>query len=73
MKILAIACGVLVILLGVSGWLLKNSYEANGKLTESNRQLTESLNAKTQATKGRAQVDRVVRDLAPADVLDRLR
>jgi len=31
-KTLAIAAGVLVVLLGISGWMLKASYEANGAL-----------------------------------------
>lgn len=72
-RILAIAIGVLVVALGIGGWLLKQSYEENGKLKASNDQLQATLKAKTQATQGRAQTDDQVRKLPPATVLDRLR
>ncbi len=70
---LAIAVGILVLALGGAGYLLKTSYEDNGKLKASNDQLQATVRAKTQATQGRAQTDDSVRKLAPADVLQRLK
>ena len=66
-RALAIACGVLVILLGVSGYLLKNSYEANGALQVSVDALAKANEAKSNATQSRAKTDTAVRSLPPAD------
>lgn len=72
-RALAIACGVLVIALGIAGWLLKKSYEANGALENANAALTESLKAKEKATKSRAVTQQRVRQMAPAEKLERLK
>ena len=71
-RYLAIAIAVLLLALGGVGYLLKLSYEDNGKLKESNAQLQASLKAKSDATRGRAQTDDTVRKLPPADVIKRL-
>lgn len=77
MKYVAIGAAVLILALGAGCYLLYQRTEdlaaRTGKLEQSNKQLTEAINAKTNATQGRAQTDKTVRDLAPADVLDRLR
>jgi len=72
-KYLAIAIGVLVLLLAGSGWLLKRSYEANGKLSHANTELTKRLEEKENARKDRERTDSDIRKLPPADVLERLR
>lgn len=76
-KYLVIGAGVVILLLGGACYFLYDQVGAlktrNGQLEESNAQLTATVKAKTNATQGRAQVDRDVRDLAPADVLNRLR
>lgn len=72
-KYLAIGCAALLVLLGISGWLLKNSYEANGKLEQANTQLTKTLEDKTNATRGRATTENVVRRMPDAAKRDRLR
>lgn len=72
-RYLAIAIGVLVVLLGVSGWLLKRSYEENGRLSHANAELTKRLEEKDHARKERERTDSDIRKLPPADVIDRLR
>jgi Tfp pilus assembly protein PilN len=76
-KYLALGAGVAILLLlaavGFLYWQGTKRDQRIGVLEESNKQLSETVKAKTNATQGRAQVDRNVRDLAPADVLDRLR
>lgn len=72
-KYLGAALAVAILAAAVLGWLLKTSYETNGKLKESNAQLTAAINAKVEATKSRATTDSRVRRLAPADVIERLR
>lgn len=72
-KILAIGLALSLGAAAVLGWLLKNSYERNGELENANAALTESLKAKEQATRGRAQTQQKVRQMAPAEKLERLK
>lgn len=72
-KYLVIGIGVLLLALGAAGWLLKNSYEANGALQLSVDSLTKANKAKTDATQSRAKTDDAVRRMAPADKRDKLR
>ena len=72
-KYLAIGAGVLAIALGITGWLLKQSYETNGKLQQENAQLQSTLKEKADARKSRANTDGAVRRMPPADVIERLR
>ena len=68
-----VVIGLLVIALGVGGYLLKQQYEANGALKESNTQLSTALAAKSAAVKDRAQVNQAVRKMAPAEKLEKLK
>jgi Flp pilus assembly protein TadB len=76
-KYLAIAAGVsILLLLAAVGFLYWQGIKRDqriGALETSNEQLTKAINAKTQATQTRANAERDVRQLAPADKLDRLR
>lgn len=72
-KILAIGLALSLGAAAVLGWLLKNSYGRNGELENANAALTESLKAKEQATRGRAQTQQKVRQMAPAEKLERLK
>lgn len=72
-KILAIACGLQFAALAVGGWLLWGQIEKSAKLEVSVNALTESIEAKDKATKGRAQTQQKVRQMAPAEKLERLK
>lgn len=72
-KYLAIVLVIAALAAAGLGYLLKLSYEENGKLKESNAQLQATVKAKSNATLGRAKTDSDVRKLPPAGVLDRLR
>jgi hypothetical protein len=76
-RYLAIGAAVTIALLGVVSWLLFKEVEGLkgqvGELKESNRQLTETVNAKIKAAQGRAQTDNAVRQMAPPDILQRLK
>lgn len=75
-KYLAIAAGVVILLLGGACYLLYQRTETlaarAAKLEQSNDQLTKAINAKTNATRDRAATDNAVRRLAPADKRDLL-
>lgn len=62
-RYLGIALAVSLALLAVAGWLLKSSYETNGKLTNANASLTKQLNEARNANRERATIDRDVRSL----------
>jgi uncharacterized protein (UPF0333 family) len=68
-KALAIVCGVLVIALGVGGWLLKQSYERNGELEMAAKTYAKALADKTGATQSRNQTQQRVRQMAPTEKL----
>ncbi len=70
--IMAAVIAVLVIALGVSGYLLKQSYEDNGTLKASNAQLNAAIAAKVEATKSRAQTNQAVRKMAQPEKLEKL-
>jgi hypothetical protein len=76
-KYLAIGAAAVILLLGATCFFLFKQIEGieqrTGSLEQSNQQLQTTVKAKTDATQGRAQVDRAVRAMPPADVLNGLR
>jgi uncharacterized protein HemX len=71
--IMAAVIAVLVIGLGVGGYLLKQQYEANGELKQSNAQMQEALKAKDAARQSRAQTNATVRKMAQPEKLEKLK
>lgn len=72
-KYLAIACGVLVLLLAGTGYLLRESYKDNGALKNANTALSKTLKEKEDALKNRARIEQNVRALPDDALLDKLR
>ena len=54
-------------------WRLGQAHEQIGSLEHANKSLTESLAAKEKATQSRAQTQQKVRQMAPAEKLERLK
>lgn len=71
--ILGIACAVLVGTLAVSGYMLKSSYERNGKLEASLKTATERLTELNNAHKERDKIDGTTRALPDDKLFDGLR
>lgn len=72
-RILSIGLAVSIGAAAILGWLLKNSYERNGELEHAARTYAKALSDKTEATKGRAVTQQKVRQMAPAEKLERLK
>jgi hypothetical protein len=76
-KVLSIGEAAIILVLALGGWFAVNRIEAletrMGELKISNDQLKATLNAKSNATRQRTWTDQAVRQLAPSDVLQRLR
>lgn len=75
-KYISIGEAAIIAVLALGGWFAFKKIESldtqMGALKTSNDQLSATVTAKTNATQGRAQVDRDVRGLAPADIINRL-